>query len=61
MPRRLLSIASVLLGAVLMVHGFVGLYRAETTTAASRVGLELSLGSMMAIVGGVYFKRKGPN
>jgi UPF0716 family protein affecting phage T7 exclusion len=61
MPRRLLCIASVLLGAVLTVHGLVGLYRAQTTTAASRVGLELSLGSLMVIVGGVYLKRKSPN
>jgi drug/metabolite transporter (DMT)-like permease len=61
MPRRILPIASVLLGVVLTIHAFVGLHNAQTTTAASRLGLELSLGSMMVILGAVYLKRKGPN
>ncbi len=60
MPRRILCIASVLLGAAFVVHGLVQLNSTLTTTEASRIGLELSVGSMMLILGGVYLRQKGP-
>lgn len=60
MPRRILCIASVLLGAAFVVHGLVKLNSTLTTTEASRIGLELSVGSMMLILGGVYLRQKGP-
>jgi hypothetical protein len=60
MRRRILCIASVLLGAALDVHGFIKLAGAQTTVEASRIGLELSVGSMMLILGGVYLRQKGP-
>jgi hypothetical protein len=60
MRRRILCIASVLLGAALVVHGLVKLASTQTTVEASRIGLELSVGAMMLILGGVYLRQKGP-
>jgi hypothetical protein len=52
--------ASVLLGAALVVHGLIKLASTQTTVEASRIGLELSVGAMMLILGGVYLRQKGP-
>jgi hypothetical protein len=59
MATRILCVASVLLGGALVVHGFIKLYGAQTSTQASRIGLELSFGAMMLILGVVYLRRKG--
>ena len=60
MAKRILCIASVLLGLALVVHGFIKLYGAQTSTQASRIGLELSFGAMMLILGVVYLRRRSP-
>jgi hypothetical protein len=60
MLRRILCMASMLLGAALVVHGLVKLASAQTATQASRIGLELSVGAMMLILGGVYLRQKSP-
>jgi len=59
MATRILCVASVLLGVALVVHGFIKLHGAQTSTQASRIGLELSFGAMMLILGVVYLRRKG--
>jgi len=61
MARRILPLASVLLGAGLAIYGWVGLYNPQFRVAHRWSGFEASLGGALMIWGGLFFRRKNSN
>jgi hypothetical protein len=61
MARRILPLASILLGAGLAIYGFVSLYNPQFGVAHRWSGAEASTGGALMIWGGLFFRRKNPN
>jgi hypothetical protein len=61
MRRLLLFLACLLFGVAILVDGVVRLVHMQTKVQASWVGLELSAGFMMLLLGGLALLRKGLN
>jgi len=55
---RPVGIASAVLGCGLVVHGFVRLYSIQIAATAAPFNVEISLGALLTMVGGIFLARK---
>ena len=61
MARRILPLASILLGAGVEIYGLVGLYNPQFRIAHRWSGFEVSLGGALMIWGWLFFRRRKSN